>query len=383
MKNKYEYIAIYVDDLLIVSEKPQQIIQDLKEKLKLKIKGDGPLEYHLGCDNKPDKDGTLAVQPKKYINKILESYKKNVPNDNFLNVKSPLAKNDHPELDTTRLCNEEQITKYMCMIGQLQRAITLGRYDILAHVMSMSRLRLAPKIGHLERMKKLYGYLAKTKHFAIRYRTKEPDYSHLPKQEYEWTRTVYGSVKEEIPKDIPKPLGKRVITTTFLDANLLHDIVTGKFSHSCITFVNTTPTDSFLKRQATVETAMYGSEFVAAKTATELIMDLRNTLRYLGVPIMTKAYMFGDNRSVLTSSTIPQSILNRRHNILSYHRVREAIATKILEFHWCSSDQNKSDILSKHWGACKSQGYNKRIIQHNPPITRLMVFFINKGRNMF
>ena len=58
MKNKSEYIAIYVDDLLIASEKPQQIIQDLKEKFKLKIKGDGPLEYHLGCDYKPDKDST-------------------------------------------------------------------------------------------------------------------------------------------------------------------------------------------------------------------------------------------------------------------------------------------------------------------------------------
>ena len=50
----------------------------------------------------------------------------------------------------------------MCMIGQLQWAITLGRYDILAHVMSMSRSRLAHKIEHLQRMKRLYEYLAKT-----------------------------------------------------------------------------------------------------------------------------------------------------------------------------------------------------------------------------
>ena len=55
-------------------------------------------------------------------------------------------------------------------------------------------------------------------------------------------------------------------------------------------FVNTSPTDWYSKRHATVETATYGSEFVAAKTAPEQIMDLRNTLRYLGVPIMTKAY---------------------------------------------------------------------------------------------
>ena len=46
--------------------------------------------------------------------------------------------------------------------------------------------------------------------------------------------------------------------------------------------------------------ATYGSEFVAARTATEQVIDLTNTLRYLGVPIVTKAYMFGDNKSVIT-----------------------------------------------------------------------------------
>ena len=152
------------------------------------------MEYHLGCDYKLGKDGTLVAQPTRYINKILESYKKMFPDKNFINAISPLEKNDHRELDNSELCNEEQITKYLCMIGQLPWAITLGRYDILAQVMS---------IRHLERMKILYGYLVKTKHFAIRYRTKEPDNSHLPKQEYEWTRTVYGNVKEEILKIYP------------------------------------------------------------------------------------------------------------------------------------------------------------------------------------
>ena len=158
-------------------------------------------------------------------------------------------------------------------------------------------------------MKRLNGYLAKTKHFAISYRTKEPDYCHLPKQEYEWTRSVYGNVKEEIPKDIPKPLGEMVIATTFLDANLLHDIVTRKSVTAVLHFVNITPTDWFSKRQATAETATYGSEFVAAK------MDPRSTLRYLGVPIMTKAYMFGDNKSVVQPNLNPISI--KGHNMLS------------------------------------------------------------------
>ena len=72
------------------------------------------------------------------------------PNENFINAKSPLEKNDHPELDNSELCDEEQITKYMCMIGQLQWDITFGRYDTLASVISMSRFRLAPRTGHIE-----------------------------------------------------------------------------------------------------------------------------------------------------------------------------------------------------------------------------------------
>ena len=57
-----------------------------------------------------------------------------------------------------------------------------------------------------------------------------------------------------------------------------------------IVSVNKTPVDWYSKKQATVETATYGSEFVAAKTATEQIMDIRQTLRYLGAPIGSKSY---------------------------------------------------------------------------------------------
>ena len=132
-----------------------------------------------------------------------------------------------------------------------------------------------------------------------------------------------------------------------VDGILSHDLITGRSVTAVLHFFNLTQGDWYSKRQATVENATYGSEFVAAKTTTEQIIDIRQTLRYLGVPI--KAYMFGDNKSVVTSSMVPHSLLSKRLNILSYHRVREAIAAKILVFHWCDSSQNKSDILSKHW----------------------------------
>ena len=69
-----------------------------------------------------------------------------------------------------------------------------------------------------------------------------------------------------------------------MDANLNHCLATGKSLTGCLHFVNKTPVDWYSKKQATVETATYGSEFVAAKTATEHIMDIRQTLVLPSLP---------------------------------------------------------------------------------------------------
>ena len=112
---------------------------------------------------------------------------------------------------------------------------------------------------------------------------------------------------------------KLVTTTTTVDANLNHCLATGRSLTGCLHFMNHSPIDSYSKRQATVETATYGSEFVASKTATEHIIDLRHTLRYLGVPINQNLILFGDSRSVVTCSTLPHSTLGKRHHLLAYH----------------------------------------------------------------
>ena len=159
------------------------------------------------------------------------------PGELLPQVKSPLDKNDHPELDNSELANEDLITKFICVIGQLQWAVTLGRYDILAPVMSMSHLRFAPKLRCIERMKRIYGYLSRTKRYALRFRTEEPHYVHISELEYDWTR-IYGNVIEEIPKDAPETLGKSVTSTTFLDANLLRDLITGRSVTAVVHFFN-------------------------------------------------------------------------------------------------------------------------------------------------
>ena len=63
---------------------------------------------------------------------------------------------------------------------------------------------------------------------TIKYRIDIPYYLSLSTQSFYWKRTVYKDVKEFIPNDSPTPKGQEVILTHYLDANLMHYMMTGK-----------------------------------------------------------------------------------------------------------------------------------------------------------
>jgi Reverse transcriptase (RNA-dependent DNA polymerase) len=312
----YEYIAVYLDDLLIASYEPDEIVKTLEELHKFKLKGSGPTSFHLGCDFFRDKDGVLCYAPKKYILRMLDTFERLFGKQPKQYV-APLEGGDHPELDDSELLEIEDIKVYQSLIGALQWVIQIGRFDITTHVMTLSRFRAAPRHGHLDRVKRIYGYLSKMRHGVIRIRTELPDYSVIPEKTYDWDYTCYEGAEELIPDDMPRPLGKEVQTTTFVDANLYHDLISGRSVTGVLHLLNKTPIDWFSKLQSTVETATFGSEYVAARTATEQIIDLHNTLRYLGVPVRGVSMMFGDNETVVNTASVPHARLLKRHVALS------------------------------------------------------------------
>jgi hypothetical protein len=117
-----------------------------------------------------------------------------------------------------------------------------------------------------------------------------------------------------------------------------------------INLVNQMPVASYCKKRRTVETATYGSEVMAASHACEQIIDLHYTLHVMGLSIDGTAWPFGDNASVIISSTISQYTHYKQHNALSYHCVCESISAKILCLVHVEGKYNPSDILTKALG---------------------------------
>jgi hypothetical protein len=195
---------------------------------------------------------------------------------------------------------------------------------------------------------------------SICVRIEAADYSNVPDHQYDWMYTVYHNTKVVLPKDAPKPLGKHVTLKHYVDANLIHAVTTGKSVTGILHLINKTQLAWYYKKQAMVETTP--SEFVAARLCVEQIIDLFSTLRYLGVLVREKNFMFGDNKSVVDSSMELHAKLHKRHTMLSFHRVREVIASGIVGFYFISGEYDPADILSKHWGYTQTRERLKSLL---------------------
>ena len=122
----YEYIAVHVDDLCILSKDPKAITDMLTEQYVFKLKGTGPIDYHLGMTFCRNGHKDLCISPQHYIEKMVESYKWMFNENPPSKANSLLDSNDHPEVDTSKFLDEDGIQQHQSLIGSMQWAISIG-----------------------------------------------------------------------------------------------------------------------------------------------------------------------------------------------------------------------------------------------------------------
>ena len=99
-----------------------------------------------------------------------------------------------------------------------------------------------------------------------------------------------------------------------------------------------------------MEGSTFRSEFVAAKIAIKMNDAIRYKLRMMGIPLDGQTNCFCDNKSVVTNATIPHSTLNKKHNAIAYHKVRESVASQAVRIAHEKGQNNLSDVLTKFLG---------------------------------
>jgi hypothetical protein len=118
----------------------------------------GPIDFHLGQSFSRNDVGEMEISAKCYVDKMIDTYVQ-LYGEKPRKALSPLEQNDHPKMVDSPFLGQDETQQFQSIIGAMQWAVSIGRLDIATTVMSLSSFCAMPRRGHLERAKKIYGYL--------------------------------------------------------------------------------------------------------------------------------------------------------------------------------------------------------------------------------
>lgn len=302
--------------------------------------GAGVCEHWIQDDPKPK----WAINSDDYLKEALRVVKQRLSEvDMSLKSKANnvLPSGYKPELDSTDYLNDEG---NMQCIGILRWMVELNRIDICCEVSMMSAYNAAPRVGHLDAVLHIFAYLSTHNRSRIVMDDKSPDLLEIPR--HDW-KQFYPFAKNVKPLGMPKPPGKSVTVTMFVDASHAANLIRRQSRTGVLIFINHAPILWYSKKQNSVETSSFGSEFMALKTGMELLEALQYKLRMIGVPIDGYAHVRVDNMSVVRNSSVPESTLQKKSNSIAYHYVQSKCAADVARIAYESTKTNLADMLTK------------------------------------
>ena len=362
----YSYLVVYVDDVLCINKDPKKVLDMINRDYRLKELPAQPTMY-LGADISKyniNRVGTTcwAMSSDSHIKKALDVVT-NRMRECGVTFKSSNKTTEHPfssqsyrpELDISEECDEDQVEFYQSLVGILRWLCEIGRLDILTETSLLSTYLTCPRVGHLHQALHVFKYLSDHKRSKVVF---DPNYvdindNHLPHEERainkaKFMSELYPDAVEEIPTNAPKPRGRPVQITCFVDADHGGDKITRRSRTGVLIMINKAPIMWYSKRQNTVETSTYGSELVAMRLAVEMIKALKYKLRMFGIEILEdETKIFGDNNAVIINTSVPESTLKKKHHSINYNYIRESVAAGIVLIYKVDTGSNLADLFTK------------------------------------
>jgi len=352
----WEYVLCYVDDVLVISHDPKAVMEHFQSRYTLKPGSVGEPKEYLGTEikkfdlpNSPDGKPRWAMSSDLYVKRALADVERELESAGSSlkkRVSTPMAMGYRPEVDSSPELDASRANYFQGLIGVLRWIVELGRIDILVPISMLSRYLALPREGHLEQVLHIFAYLKTYNRSSLVFDDTTPYFDEKRFSQPDWSG-FYPDAADMLPPNMPEARGKPVTTTCFVDADHAGCQATRRSHTGVLMFVQRAPILWYSKRQNTVESSTFGSEFVAMKTAIELTEGLRYKLRMMGVPLDGETNVFCDNESVFKSATIPSTTLKKKHNAIAYHRTREAQAAGIIRIAWEESKSNLADVLTK------------------------------------
>ena len=121
---------------------------------------------------------------------------------------------------------------------------------------------------------------------------------------------------------MPNPLGQVFVVSSHVDSDHACDTVARISRTGFFIYCNNALVYWMSKKQGSIETSSFGSEFLAMKYCTEYIQGIKFKLHMMGIQCDCPIFIYGYNQSILANKTMPHSVLKKKSNYIAYHLVR-------------------------------------------------------------
>jgi hypothetical protein len=151
----------------------------------------------------------------------------------------------------------------------------------------------------------------------------------------------------------------------FVDSDHAGEQFTRRSRTGLLIYLNMAPIVWFSKRQRTVESSVFGAEFVAMKNGIETCQGLRYKLIIMGVALSGPTFVYGDNMAVVHNTQRPEFVLKKKSNSICYHAVRESTAMGESIIGHVTSVDNPADICTKVVAGGQKRNHLIRLLLHD------------------
>ncbi|SGY91523.1 BQ5605_C038g11676 [Microbotryum silenes-dioicae] len=304
----HHYIALYVDDLLMISPSLPEIertLQGLEQRYGVKRLGEA--EYVLGIQIRRSPDGSISLSQEQYLKDVLARF--------GMSDAHPVATPMQPDL---RLEVELQPTpfpdrtRYLQAIGSLMYASTGTRPDLAYTVGYLARFSHSPSAAAWGAVKHAFRYLAGTLSHGLRY-----------------------------ARGNPAPL------LGYSDCNWGACVLSSK-STMGYTFVYAGAAVSWSSRlQSRVADSTCDAEYLALSHAGKEAIFLHQLFGELGLLSSKPVLIYGDNQGANALTKNPVFHARTRHIRLREHFVRDMVSMGDIVVQYINTGEMTADIFTK------------------------------------
>jgi len=306
---KRQIIAIYVDDLLIITKSTSEMVE-LKQMIAAKFKStdQGPVEFLLGLKITRDRERRkMWISQEANVNEIIKKFNLS----HCKPSKTPVANGN--KLKSTKgkeLSTEMKSKPFRQAVGTLMYLMIGSRPDLVFAIANVSLHLSSYEKEHWEAVKRVLRYVKGTGSHGLE----------------------YG--------------GDSVKLSAYTDSDYAGDVASRKSTSGYVTFVGDCAVTWSARKQRIVATSTAEAEYIALAHCAREVLFLRQFLKELGYP-QEPTVIREDNQACITIAENPAHHARTKHIDVRYHFIRERIELGQIKLEFVGSKENVADIFTK------------------------------------